>query len=172
MKIQALSIRSGEKLLVKETVLILALTMILPFIFHLFPIQSATPIGAIFLPIFIAPFIGIVFFRFHVGLIAALLAPWLNYLLTGSPVLPVVSILCLELVVFVAIAYPLLKNNTFRWVAAPLAIILAKVISSLVLFISGGGEAFFVSLQKALMVVVPGILLLWVVNIVVLLVKK
>ncbi len=119
-----------EKLQLKPAIAILASTCLLPFLIHLIPPFGDTPIGAMLLPMFYIPFIAIVFFRLHVGLIAAALAPVLNFLITGNPQWQLVAVLSFELIVFVLLAHQMLKVDTFKWVAAPLAYLGAKVISS------------------------------------------
>ena len=85
-----------SKLQIKESVAVLAFSILIPFLIHFIPV-SGNPVGAVLLPIFIAPFIAVVFFRFNVGIIAALLSPVLNYLLTGNPVYGLLGIITLEL---------------------------------------------------------------------------
>ncbi|CAN5376584.1 hypothetical protein BH23BAC1_BH23BAC1_12710 [soil metagenome] len=125
---------SLEKIQVKATVLILIIACILPLSIHIIPPVQGTPIGAILLPMFYVPFIAIIFFRLHVGVTAAALAPLLNFLITGNPHWQFVFILIFELTVFTFIAYLLLKDN-FKWIAAPLSYLFTKVISSCLLML-------------------------------------
>jgi len=96
-----------NKVQIKESVFVLAFSILIPFLIHFIPV-SGNPAGAVLLPIFIAPFIAVVFFRLNVAVIAALLSPVLNYLLTGNPVYGIVGIITLELVLFVFIAWLLI----------------------------------------------------------------
>lgn len=135
----------------KATFVILFTACILPLFIHIIPPVNGTPIGAILLPMFYVPFIAIIFYRLHVGLIAAALAPFLNFLITGNPHFNQVLILSLELTVFTLIAYLLLKDS-FKWIAAPLSFLFTKVISScflmLVPLLSSPVDFFFLSVSN------------------------
>ena len=119
------------KLQLKESVSVLAFSILIPFLIHFVPV-SGNPAGAVLLPIFIAPFLAIIFFRLNVGIIAALLSPVLNYLLTGSPVYGIVGIMTLELFLFVLIAWLLIKLNYVKYFAAPVSVIISMFITQLV----------------------------------------
>src|SRR5690606_39515597 len=71
------------------------------------------------------------FFRLHVGMVPALLAPVLSLLVVGMPAPPVVARLTLDLAVFTLIAYLLVHRTGGRGAhfagVAPLAYIVAKV---------------------------------------------
>ena len=151
----------------KATLVITVCTLLLPFIFHLFPPIYDTPVGALFLPIFYAPFVALIFYRTHVGLLAGALAPLINHLVTGQPVLHVASVLSFELVIFVLIAAFLLKTLNGFFVTAPLAYFLTKVVSSISLTLVDwvpynlSGTDFFVnSISNG----VGGIIILGIIN--------
>ena len=124
-----------DSLRIKAIIVALAGSILAPFIVHLFPPYQGVPLGAMLLPMFIAPFVAVLVSRFHVGLIAALLAPSLNALVTGHPDWVFIPVLTFELTVFVAITYLLNKNNLIHWVSAPLAYIAAKTVSSLTIWL-------------------------------------
>jgi hypothetical protein len=107
-----------------------ALTMLLPFIVHSF---GGPPAGARWLPLFYAMFIAAVLFHPLVSLIAGLITPFLNHLLTGSPALPVAILLSFELAVFSVAAYQFSRRRPAFWGAASLAYLLAKVASLVLL---------------------------------------
>lgn len=121
---------SLDSLQIKTTVAVLLAACMVPILVHMIPPYQGIPIGALLLPMFYIPFIAISFFRLHIGLIAAALAPVLNFLLTGNPQWQIVAILSFELVVFVLIARGLLHTKGIKWIAAPLAYLMTKVISS------------------------------------------
>ena len=79
------------------------------------------PVGAYLLPMFYIPFIALVAYRLPVALIVALLAPPLNFLLTGNPQWGLMGILTIELVLFTLLAYVLMLQGKVKWIAAPLA---------------------------------------------------
>jgi hypothetical protein len=147
----------SDKLQIKESVLVLAFSVLIPVLVHLIPV-SGNPAGAVLLPIFIAPFIAVVFFRLNVGITAALLSPVLNYLLTGSPVSGAVGIITLELSLFVLAAWLLTKFDYIKLFAAPVSIIFAMFITQL---ITSSISHFTVVLTAGL----PGIIIISIINI-------
>jgi len=175
MKEQTLHLGSQSRgFQLAPTLMILLASALLPFLIHLIPFGTGTPVGPAFLPIFYLPFIALVFFKRHVALIAAALAPFINFLLTGSPQWEFVTLLSVELVAFVLIASHLLKNRSLKWVAAPIGYLLAKLISCLILLVLPLLPAIApldFTLQ-ALTMAVPGILILTVINLIVLKYKK
>src|SRR5690554_2177528 len=132
-----ISSRSGSRVLVQvqATFILLVLACLLPFFVHMIPPYRGIPIGAFLLPMFYVPFIALVFYRLYVGLIIAVLAPIINFLLVGSPDWQIITILTIELGVFTLIAYLLLQGS-WNIVSAPLAYLLTKTVSSLLLFLS------------------------------------
>ncbi len=146
-----------NKVQIKESVFVLAFSILIPFLIHFIPV-SGNPAGAVLLPIFIAPFIAVVFFRLNVAVIAALLSPVLNYLLTGNPVYGTVGIITLELVLFVFIAWLLIKLKFVKYFAAPVSVIISMFVTQLI-FSSVGH--FAVVLTTGL----PGIILISLMNI-------
>jgi hypothetical protein len=95
---------------VKGTLLILSLSIVLPFFVHL--VFGAT-IAQRLLPMFYAPLIAAFFFRPHVAIICGLLSPTLNWLITGLPTADKILVLTLKLVVFAIVACIL--SRKFRW---------------------------------------------------------
>ena len=146
------------QLQVKETVIVLAMSVILPFIIHLIPSVAGVPTGARLLPMFYAPFIAVVLFRLHVAIIAGLLSPILNSLLFGLPLPEKVSVLMLELVVFSVISYLIHRKWRDFWGTAPLAYLASVLIVTCLL---GSIDFFLSTIVNAL----PGIAVLTVINI-------
>lgn len=129
-RILTLDAQVNQKLQIKPAIAVLLATCLLPFLIHLIPPYQGVPMGAMLLPMFYIPFIAVVFFRLHVGVIAAALAPLLNFVVTGNPQWQIVAILSFELIVFVILAAQMLKVNPLKWVAAPLGYLATKVISA------------------------------------------
>lgn len=154
-----------KKVQIKETVLMLAASVTIPFFIHLIPPINDVPIGAILLPMFYAPFIAIVFFRLHVGLLTGILAPTLNYLLTGNPKLEMLMPFTLELIVFTLAAFFILKQKKARMISAPVSYIFAKLISSLIVSIFPITNASMIFTLNSLINALPGLLILFVLNI-------
>jgi hypothetical protein len=119
----------------KATLVFTLLTLFIPFLAHLLPHQGATPVGAIWLPMFYMPFMAVVLFRVHVGILAGLLAPLVNFLVTGLPEPRFLMVLSLELTLFALLVS--LGSKSVRkiplWLLAPLGYVLAKLCSSAVL---------------------------------------
>ncbi len=150
---------------IKTTALILMAAVFFPFVIHLIPPYNGFSIGAYLLPMFYIPFIALFWYDWKVALPIAILAPLLNFLITGNPNWGFLVVLTLELVLFTGIAFLLLKQKTLKWIAAPFGYIGAKVISSLLLFIvpimpAAPVEFFLGSLSRAL----PGIGILLLLN--------
>jgi len=118
---------------VKETVIILAAAVIFPFIMHLFPSSDGIPWGERLLPMFYAPFIAVVLLRPHAGIIAAVLAPILNSLITGLPAAGKIPIISLRLLLFIAVAHLIISRRKRFWLAAPLAYLAAMLVSGIFL---------------------------------------
>jgi hypothetical protein len=152
-----------NQLQVRATVVILAIACILPMLIHIIPPVHGTPIGALLLPMFYIPFIAIIFFRLHVGVVAAVFAPIINLLITGSPLWHTMLILSFELLIFTLISYLLLKDN-FKWIAAPLSFVFTKIISSCLLMLIplmvSPIDYFFNSISNG----TPGIIILGIIN--------
>ncbi|MEQ9439389.1 MAG: hypothetical protein RIG62_10085 [Cyclobacteriaceae bacterium] len=161
---------SLHRIPLKATVTLLATACVLPFLIHLIPPIQGTPVGAILLPMFYIPFIAVVFFGLPVGVIVAALAPMINFLITGNPQWQIVAVLSFELIVFALIAHQLLRRKGMAWLAAPLAYMLTKIVSSVLLIVIplvGNVEPiqfFMNSVSNAW----PGLLALGVINFVVL----
>jgi hypothetical protein len=158
---------------VKISFLILCAAIVFPFVIHLIPPINGTPVGAFFLPMFYIPFVALFLYGWRVALPIALLAPVLNFVLTGNPNWEFLSVLTLELLIFTVIAHIIINSHSIKFLAAPLGYIIAKVISSILLMfvplVSAGPIDFIVvSLTKAL----PGIIILLLINILIIRFEK
>jgi hypothetical protein len=161
-----------KKLQVKETAVMLTATILIQFMIHLIPPVNNIPLGAVLLPMFYIPLIALIFYKFHVGLLAAILGPILNYSLTGSPGLEIVSLLTLELIAFVSVLAFLLRYNKINKVSALIAIIFAKLLSWLVFTtFSPGSESSTNILIQSFINAIPGIFVLALLNILLLYIK-
>ena len=151
----------------KETLIILAVSIIIPFIVHLFPSFKGVPLGARVLAMFYAPFIAIMLYRTHVAVITALFSPFLNSLLTSHPTKEMAIILTIELLIFTIISSLIKRRKSSFWLNAPLAFIGSVVIVSFLLtiipgFLEAGGVTFFL---KAVGNAPLGLLILTFINI-------
>ena len=152
---------------IKATAILLAVASVLPLLVHLIPPYQGTPMGAILLPMFYVPLIAILFYRTHVGLIVAVVAPLISFLITGLPQWQLIALLSFELIAFTLFASQLLRSTLMAWVAAPLAFLLTKAVSAALLTWLPLMEHTepLTYLRTSLSYALPGILLLWVINV-------
>lgn len=105
----------------RETLVLMFVAWLVPFVVHLVPWDGARPLGAHLLPAFWTAFVAVYLYGFRVGLLIALVVPVANLLATGLPVPARAALLSLELVLFVGFAAWLLH----RWPALRFAAVLA-----------------------------------------------
>ncbi len=154
--------RAQHRFLVRETAVILGAAVTLPLLVHLIPATSV-PWGARLLPMFLAPLLGVMMYRLHVGLVPALLAPALNALLTGSPTPLLAGLLTFELVIFTLAVNLLLKRWPRLWLAGPAGYLIAKMISASAVALLPALEALQPAVRFAIGSVetaVPGLLIM------------
>lgn len=115
-----------------------ACNLVLPQVFHLIP-QG----GVIFSPLLLVILVGAYKFGWKTGLLAALLSPVVNHLLTGMPAAEVMPVMALKLAVLAMVAG--LAAQHFKTVSLPLligVILVSKAIGCLGEFaLTGGIEA-------------------------------
>lgn len=155
-----------------QTVVILGATMLLPVLVHLLPNINGNISGAVLLPIFLAPMLAAFVYKKHVAIFAGIFAPLLNYLIMGRPAPEIVVMLGFEIVLFVVLLSWLKDLKDIRYFAAPVAYL---VVSFLVAF----GLSLFGNLTNPIsfwanstIVAIPGILLMWAINLAILRFRK
>ncbi|MGY6741364.1 MAG: hypothetical protein ACXIUQ_01410 [Cecembia sp.] len=150
---------------IKQLTLVLVAAIIFPFFIHLLPPYNGFPVGAYLLPMFYIPFIALFAYGWRLALPIALLAPFLNAMITGNPNWEFLVILTLELTIFSCIAYLLIQSDKVKLFAAPLSYIGAKISSSILLLFIPLVKAvpfdFFIS---STLRAIPGIVLLLLIN--------
>ncbi|GAB3006504.1 hypothetical protein [uncultured Cyclobacterium sp.] len=161
-----LSLNSNYSSTLKTTAWVLPIAIALPIVVHLAPPFNGIPMGAYLLPMFYMPIVALIAYRLPVALIVAVLAPPINFLISGNPNWGLMGILTFELVLFTFLAYVFLLQGIIKWIAAPLAYLGAKTISSAVLIFIPLIEAspvqfFSTSLSNAFV----GIGILFVINV-------
>ena len=135
-----------------------ALMIVLPFLVHLFPAVGKTPLGAFLLPIFYAPLAAIFLCHPLVSVFAGLLVPYINYLLTGQPALPVAASLSVELSLFsITLLYFNRRKTSNSWVVLA-AFGLARLGSALVGALTGGFS--LLGWLSGIVYALPGLLIL------------
>lgn len=152
---------------VDKLALVLLAMFGLPFFVHLIPVNSLEPLGAIWLPIFYAPLVAVLVFRFHVAVLAGMLAPMINMWITGRPEMIMAKTLTLELVVFVVLMKVLSLRLKNFWASGVFSYLLAKLFSILIFEVVWGAEVFPAALFSFLAAIercLPGLLVLLLIN--------
>jgi len=150
-----------KSLQIVETVLLLAGSILLQFSIHFIP-ASGTPLGAILLAMFFAPLIAAIFFKPHVAFTVGILAPLVNYLLTGSPRSEILTLMTIELVVFISFLYLFFYFNKTKKISALFAILIAIIISPSIASLFS--TTYQSNLVQSITTAIPGIILLSLLN--------
>ncbi len=145
---------------VPATLTTMVLMIVLPLLVHLFPPIGHTPLGAFLLPIFYAPLVAVLLFHPLVSIFAGLAVPYINYFLTGQPVLPVAAGLSVELTLFsiTLLYFNRRKTSTSSWIVVLTAFGIAKVGSALLGALVGSFS--LLGWLSGLVHAVPGLLVL------------
>jgi hypothetical protein len=106
--------------LARELGIVLTLSVLFPFWIHLLPVPDDVRLGPKLLPMFYAPLLASLLGRRQSALAVALLAPWLNWALTGHPIPRTGGVMTVQLLTFVVVLRALLARIGPRWyLAAP-----------------------------------------------------
>jgi hypothetical protein len=157
-------LKSDARLQVPAAIVTVAVMIALPALVHLLPPVNGISWGLRLLPLFYGPFLAALLFHPAVSIIAGFVTPLLNYGLTGSPPYEIAVVLSFELVVFSAIVLIVERRRPKFPLVAPIALILAKAISSIALLVttfSIGGWSYF---SNSLQVSWPALIVLAVLN--------
>lgn len=154
-----------RKFAVPATLLTVLFAVALPFFVHMLPPLGTTPMGAVLLPLFIAPFIAAFLFHPVAALVASLITPLLNRALTGQPTLEMAVLLTVELCAFTVAALVLTRIWRHSVINAPIAYLIAKVVAAGVLSVTALIPALpFGYLTGSVVNALPGLVVLIVVN--------
>ncbi len=115
------------------TVVTIAAMMILPYLIHLLPPVNGVQLGARLLPIFYAPFLAVVLFKLRIGVVASIIAPFLNFLLLGRPTFELSILLVVQILIFCLLADRAFRSWPRLVIIAPVAYLIALFVSSLLL---------------------------------------
>lgn len=126
------AVASFKRAGVKETIVLLAIAWMIPFVVHVLPWQGDIPLGAHLLPMFWAAFASVYLFGLRTGLLVGLFAPALNLLITGLPLSRWQMVLGFELIVFALAAWAMVRRFPRLWFLAPASYLVAKSCSILV----------------------------------------
>jgi hypothetical protein len=155
-----------------QTVVILAATMLLPVLVHLIPTINGNISGAVLLPIFLAPLVAAFVYKRHVAIFAGIFAPLLNYLIMGRPAPEMVIMLGFEIVLFVVLLSWLKDLKGIRYFAAPLAFLVVSFVVAIGLSLFGSLANPVSFWANSTSIAIPGILLMWVINLAILRFRK
>lgn len=160
--------QKSVRFVIPATVITIAATIALPFLIHAFPNIAGVPMGARLLPLFWAPFLAVVLFHPSVALVASLITPTINRVLTGRPTVEMSILLTLELVTFAFVAMLLYRYFPKFWVTAPISYIIGKLVAA-ILVTTFGILPFspIAQIWGSLLTALPGLILLLALNIVV-----
>ncbi len=114
----------------------LTVGLVLPFLVHLVPVEAGPPMGARWLPIFLAAGLAAMRLDPISALAIAVATPLLNSVVTGMPAGPMLPVVLLELIIVVTTIVALrflvprtIRNLALRVALAPAYLIAATVTS-------------------------------------------
>ncbi len=146
--------------LARELGILLVLSVMFPFLLHLLPVPETSRLGARLLPMFYAPLLAALWGRRQTGWLVALIAPWLNWALTGHPAPMGAIVMMIQLLVFVVVV-PWLLNGAFSrwWLAIPayLAGMTVSFLAALVVPVLNGGRPPVTWLMNSVIFGLPGV---------------
>ena len=150
-----------------EIGIFIALTLLFPFLIHVIPVPEDSRLGARLLPMFYAPLLAALLGRPRTALIVAVVAPWLNWLLTGHPRPASGLLMTLQLLAFVGVVRALLARLGPRWFLALPAYLAAMLLAALVATVVPpliGGAAAWSWLAQSVVRSLPGVAVLVALN--------
>lgn len=149
-----------------ELGVLLALSVLVPFMVHLLPVPEDARLGPRLLPMFYTPLLAALLGRKRSAFAVALIAPWLNWLLTAHPTRIGAVITTVELLVFVVVLRLLLARGARWFLAVPAyacAMILAALVAALFPALIGGRPAG-AWLMNSVTMGLPGVAVLLLIN--------
>ena len=144
----------------------LAVAAVIPLLVHLLPPWDATRLGGHLLPMFWMTFVAAYLYGPRLGVLAGLVAPLANLLLTGQPAGRSLGVLTMELVVFALLAVWAARRFPRCWLVAPLSYAGARLVSILLQagLASGGFGAAPALLLRSVVTGLAGLGLLALIN--------
>ncbi|MBI2496459.1 MAG: hypothetical protein HYV75_00465 [Opitutae bacterium] len=149
--------------LARELGVLLALSVMFPFLIHVLPVPETSRLGARLLPMFYAPLLAALWGRVATAWLVALIAPWLNWALTRHPAPAGAVVMTIELLVFVMVVRLLLTRTGVRWflaIPAYLAGMGAALAAAAVVPPLIGGRPPVAWVQQSVVMNLPGVAVL------------
>lgn len=121
MQVSARSFFSLTRASWRETLVLMAIAWLVPFLVHLIPWSGSLPLGVHLLPAFWTAFVAVYLYGAGIGVLVALVVPAVNTLTTGLPVSGRVLAMSVELVAYVGLVALALRRWPSLRLIAPLA---------------------------------------------------
>lgn len=129
MQVSARSFFSLTRASWRETLVLMVVAWLVPFLVHLIPWAGPRPLGVHLLPAFWTAFVAVYLYGAGIGVLVALVVPAVNALTTGLPVSDRVFAMSVELMAYVAFAALALRRWPSLRTIAPLAWLPAYALS-------------------------------------------
>lgn len=129
MQVTARSFFSLQRVTWRETLVLMIVAWLVPFLVHLVPWSGPRPLGMHLLPAFWTAFVAVYLYGGGIGLLVALVVPVVNLATTGLPVMDRLAPMVVELVAFVLCAQQLVRRWPASWFTAPLAWLVARAVT-------------------------------------------
>ena len=144
----------------RELGILLSLSVMFPFMIHLIPVPGNAQLGPRLLPMFYAPLLAALWGRTRSSVVVALLAPWLNWVLTSHPTPLSAIVMMVQLLVFVLTLRMLLTRLGAHWLLALPAFFSGLAAAALVTAVFPaliGGQASLAWATQSVALGLPGI---------------
>lgn len=149
--------------LARELGVLLTLSLLFPFLIHVLPVPGDARLGPRLLPMFYAPLLAVLVGRLPTALLVALLAPWLNRMLTGHPPAPMAAAMTVELTAFaIALRWLIARHGLRWWFAVPAFVASKLTMTALVALVPTliGGRAALAWAGQTTVTSLPGVAIL------------
>lgn len=156
--------------LATEVGILLALSLMFPFMIHILPVPDDARLGPRLLPMFYAPLLAALLGRTGSALTVSLVSPWLNWVITSHPVPPMAAVMTVQLLVFVLCLRLMLARLGLRWFLAAPAYFGAMVATTLVMAVFPeliGSRPVIAWLAQSITIGLPGVGVLLLINVLV-----
>jgi hypothetical protein len=151
----------------RELGALLFLSVMFPLLVHVVPVPADARLGPRLLPIFYAPLLAALWGRRPSAIALAILAPWLNRIVTGYPSVAGAVVMAAELLVFVGVFRWLAARIGPRWYHAAFAYLAAMAAATLAAAVVPGligGQAAIPWALRSIVLGLPGLGILLLIN--------